>query len=78
MSEITPQLQETAIEKAVRIAGGQSALAAEIGGKVRQGYVWKWLKAGRVPPPYVLAVERATGVPRHELRPDIYPLEEAA
>jgi DNA-binding transcriptional regulator YdaS (Cro superfamily) len=26
-----------------------------------------------VPPLRVLAVERATGVPRHELRPDLYP-----
>lgn len=27
----------------------------------------------RVPPLRVLEVERITGVPRHELRPDIYP-----
>lgn len=27
----------------------------------------------RVPAEQVLAVERVTGVPRHELRPDIYP-----
>jgi len=27
----------------------------------------------RVPPERVLDVERITGVPRHELRPDLYP-----
>ena len=31
-----------------------------------------------VPPRRVLDVERVTGVPRHLLRPDIYPLTEAA
>lgn len=32
----------------------------------------RWAR-GRVPAERVLAVEKATGVPRHELRPDIYP-----
>jgi DNA-binding transcriptional regulator YdaS (Cro superfamily) len=30
---------------------------------------------GRVPAERVLSIEAATGVPRHELRPDLYPLE---
>jgi DNA-binding transcriptional regulator YdaS (Cro superfamily) len=30
----------------------------------------------RVPAERVLAIEAATGVPRHELRPDIYPPDE--
>ena len=37
----------------------------------------KW-KANRVPPERVLDVERETGIPRGELRPDIYPLEATA
>lgn len=54
------------------MAGGQSALARLIGKS--QGHVWHWLKVGkRVPAEAVLAIEGATGVPRHELRPDVYP-----
>jgi len=69
---------KSALEKAIRIANGQSALARLIGKKVRQGHVYYWLKVGRVPAGYVLAIERATGgqVTRHELRPDLYPLDE--
>ena len=33
----------------------------------------RWAK-GRIPAHRVLEVERITGIPRHELRPDIYPL----
>jgi DNA-binding transcriptional regulator YdaS (Cro superfamily) len=67
-------VRETPLQKAVRIAGGQSQLARGIGGKVRQGYVWKWLRRGWVPAEQVLAIERATEgqVTRYELRPDIY------
>jgi len=36
---------ETAIEKAVRLAGGQTALARQIG--VTQGAVWKWLNKSK-------------------------------
>lgn len=63
----------TPIEKAVSLAGSQSELARRLG--VRQGYVWKWLRKGRPPAEHVIAIEKATGISRHELRPDIYPLE---
>ena len=61
-----------AIEKAVRAAGGQSALARMIG--VRQSNIWNWINRDRqgVPPHHVLSVEKATGVSRFELRPDIF------
>jgi DNA-binding transcriptional regulator YdaS (Cro superfamily) len=61
------------IQSAIAAAGSQSELARRCG--VKQGHVWKWLKSGRVPPTRVLAVEAATGISRHELRPDIYPVE---
>lgn len=32
----------------------------------------------RVPAERVLDVERATGIPRHDLRPDLYPLPQEA
>ncbi len=62
----------SALERAIAVAGGQSALARLIGKS--QGHVWHWLKvAKRVPAEAVLSIEGATGVPRHELRPDVYP-----
>ena len=82
-------LTETPLQKAVRLAGSQSELARRIdsvlrrsgggpkGGKVRQGYVGKWLQKGRVPDYAVIPIEVAVdgGVTRHELRPDLYPTD---
>ncbi|BCA60225.1 helix-turn-helix domain-containing protein [Sphingomonas sp. HMP6] len=63
-----------ALTDAVRIAGGQSALA-RICGK-SQPAVWKWLQSSkRLPAEHVIAVEAATRISRHALRPDIYPPE---
>lgn len=59
------------IERAVQAAGGQQALAEKCG--VKYQAIQKWLRTKRVPAERVLAVEAATGVSRHELRPDIYP-----
>lgn len=43
---------------------------------VSQTAVWKWLQSSkRLPAEYVLRVEAATGVSRHSLRPDIYPVD---
>lgn len=64
-----------AIERAVEVAGGQQALADKCG--VKYQAVQKWLR-DRVPAERVLAIEDATGVSRHELRPDIYPRDSAA
>jgi len=73
-----------ALETAVSEATSQSELARRIAQltsrPIRQGHVWKWIRAGRVPPDMAIPVERATGgrVTRHELRPDLYPLEPTA
>lgn len=48
----------------------QETLAAELG--VRQASVSRWVY-GKVPAERVLALEAATGIPRHKLRPDLYP-----
>ena len=62
------------LKKAIKLAGGQTALAEMIG--VTQSHVWAWLNRNkRVPAAHVLKIEKATGVSRHELRPDIYPRE---
>ncbi|MBV2149264.1 helix-turn-helix domain-containing protein [Sphingobium sp. AS12] len=66
-----------AMKLAIEIAGGQSATARIC--EVTQPAVWKWLQsAKKVPPLFVLKLEAATGVSRHLLRPDIYPLSETA
>ncbi|MFA6125057.1 MAG: YdaS family helix-turn-helix protein [Sphingomonas sp.] len=63
-----------ALQEAVRIVGGQSALGRLC--KKAQPTVWKWLQSSkRLPAEQVLTVEAATGISRHLLRPDIYPEE---
>lgn len=59
------------LERAKERAGGQAALAKLIG--VTAQAISQW---DEVPPLRVLDVERASGVSRHELRPDLYPVEE--
>ena len=63
-----------ALEKAVRLVGGQTALAKAVA--VKQGHVWWWLnKSGKAPAEKCIDIERATGgaVRREDLRPDLYP-----
>lgn len=63
-----------ALQEAVEVAGSQSALARICG--VGQPAVWKWLQSSkRIPAEFVLRVEAATGVSKHHLRPDIYPVK---
>ncbi len=62
-----------ALRRAIANAGSQTALATKIG--KTQSHVSKWLERNAVPADVVLAIENATGVPRHELRPDIFPDE---
>lgn len=62
-----------ALERATEIAGSQAKLGAIAGG-VTQPAVSGWIrKKRRLPAEHVLPVEAATGVSRHDLRPDIYP-----
>lgn len=66
-----------ALDRAVRIIGGQTATAKLLG--LSQTAVWKWINLSRpLPAEHVLKVEAATGISRHDLRPDIYPLVETA
>lgn len=68
-----------ALCKAIDLTGGQSALARAIG--KRQSHIWTWLNRDRrVPAEAVIPIERATDgqVTRHQLRPDLYPLDEPA
>ena len=63
-----------ALKQAVSIIGTQQAFADLL--QVSQPRVWRWLNQSKqLPAEYVLKIEAATGVSRHDLRPDIYPRE---
>lgn len=67
---------ESALAIAVRKAGSQSAFGRLLG--KRQSVIFGWLRDARpLPAEHVLAIEEATGISRHDLRPDIYPRDEA-
>ena len=69
---------EEALERAKSKVGGSAALARLLSDADRQITSQAISQWRRVPVERVLEVERATGVSRHELRPDIYPDERAA
>ena len=65
--------QLNALKRAIRLAGGQQALAYSIGSS--QSTVSTWIKRGRIGANYALKVDRALDgqVSAHDLRPDLYP-----
>ena len=65
--------KSAALQSAIDKVGGLAALAGPLGISEQAISQWK-----EVPPLRVLAVERVSGVPRHELRPDLYPAEASA
>ena len=65
-----------AIDKACKAAGSQSALARLL--QVTPQAVQNWCATGKVPAERVIQIEAASGVPRHELRPDLYPSDAVA
>jgi DNA-binding transcriptional regulator YdaS (Cro superfamily) len=60
-----------ALERAKRALGGGAKLAEAL--SISRAAVSQW---DEVPPLRVIAVERASGVSRRELRPDLYPSDE--
>ncbi|MDZ7711734.1 MAG: Cro/CI family transcriptional regulator [Rhodovibrio sp.] len=58
--------------KAIQRAGGVSALARQLGITRQAIYAWS-----RIPVEHVFTIEQMSGVPRHTLRPDVYPREDA-
>lgn len=59
-----------AIDRAIEAAGGATRLASALG--VRVNVVTNWRARGTVPAEQVLAIESATGISRHDLRPDVF------
>lgn len=68
MVEETYQVPKSPKDRAVEAAGGVTRLSEALG--VTRSAVSQW---PRVPAERVLRVEEVTKIPRHELRPDIYP-----
>jgi DNA-binding transcriptional regulator YdaS (Cro superfamily) len=66
MDNLTPNPLNTAIER----VGSQVALASACG--VTPQAVHQWVGKGKPPADKVLAIEAASGVSRHDLRPDIF------
>lgn len=61
-----------AIYRAIDACGGNTAMARAIGAN-SPAVVSMWAHRGNIPARWVIAVEQASGVSRHDLRPDIYP-----
>ncbi len=61
------------VSRVLAAAGGPSALAGKLGIRAPSIYSWTRVPAGRA-----AAVEAATGIPRHELRPDLWHAPEVA
>lgn len=63
----------SALSEAIAICGTQTELARRIGGKVKTGHIYHWLR-NRVPPERCHDIERATQgrVTRYQLRPDVF------
>jgi len=66
----------SALDRAKEILGGNVGIARALGGAITPQAVSQWKK---VPAERVLALSIASGVPCHDLRPDIFvPTPEAA
>ena len=67
------QAASLAMRRAITVIGNKNKLAKALGIRWQAVHNWEY-----VPDRRVLAVEALTGgqVTRHELRPDLYPLEE--
>lgn len=65
----------TTIRKIVAACGSQSRLATAL--NLKPMAISQWKRRGRIPVEHVLAIEQLTGgqVTRHEMRPDLYPIE---
>jgi DNA-binding transcriptional regulator YdaS (Cro superfamily) len=66
----------TALERAIKASGGTSAVAKKLG--VSQPVVSNWIARKRVPAAWAISMEQIIGIPRYELRPDVFQKEVAA
>lgn len=68
-------MERNPIEQAAFYAGGQSALARHLG--ITHQAVQSWCSRNKIPAERVIQVEQIINgkITRHELRPDLYPIE---
>ncbi len=59
------------VDAIIKAGGGPSRIGRQLG--LHHASVIEWRKAGQVPVAHVLKLEEITGIPRHQMRPDIYP-----
>lgn len=65
------------LQKALGKIGGATALANSLG--IHRQAVHQWSRPGRqIPAHHIVEIERLTGVPREELRPDLYVARQSA
>jgi DNA-binding transcriptional regulator YdaS (Cro superfamily) len=65
-------MKSTPLERAILSAGSAKALSALMGVTPMAVSYWK---ARGLPARHAIRIEQVTGVPRQELRPDLYPPE---
>ncbi len=68
------EVAQKAFYRAIKTVGSIRALAEKINCDPARVTMWKHRK--KIPAEFVIAIEKASGVSRHLLRPDIYPVEE--
>ena len=64
-------MDKTQVEKGIKNAGGYAAVGRRLG--LTRGAIWAWVEGGKVPAERVIPLEMVIGVPRHLIRPDLYP-----
>jgi DNA-binding transcriptional regulator YdaS (Cro superfamily) len=64
---MSPGTRDEGLQRAIAAAGGVRPLARELGVASPTIIGWK-----RIPADRILQVEAVTGVPREQLRPDLY------
>ncbi len=64
------------VSEVIKAGGGPLKLSKALG--CDHSSVIGWRTRGQVPVERVLPLERLLGIPRHDLRPDIYPPPDAA
>lgn len=57
----------------IALVGGEPNLAKIA--DVKTPTIYDWKNSGQIPAARVIQIEAATGISRHDLRPDIYPRE---
>lgn len=60
----------TPLDRAIAAAGSQYALATALG--IKSPSISGWYGRKRIPVERCIAIEAATGVSRHDLRPDVF------